>query len=214
MAILEIEQVGPLGTNAFLLGCRTQLKGVLIDPGLGSASLLADHVKEHRLTVEAVWLTHSHWDHIGDVAKVLAQFNVPLFVHPLDAENVKCPGSDGISFAPLQIPGVAKMKALKDCQTLQVGAMEVEVIHTPGHTPGGVCFYLKKEGLLFSGDTLFKGSIGLLSLPGAQPEKMWPTLKKLAGLPEEVVVYPGHGPPTTIGQESWISQVAEQKGFI
>ncbi len=81
----------------------------------------------------------------------------------------------------------------------------IKVIHTPGHSPGGVCFYLPSEKILFSGDTLFRGTIGNLSLPTARPDLMWDSLKKLAALPPETKVYPGHGGPTTISAEKWIA---------
>jgi glyoxylase-like metal-dependent hydrolase (beta-lactamase superfamily II) len=99
---------------------------------------------------------------------------------------------------------------LEDGQVLAVGEFQIEVIHTPGHTPGGVCFYLKEQKILFSGDTLFQGTIGNLSFPTARPARMWDSLKRLAALPKETRVYPGHGDPTTIGKEQWIANAEDR----
>lgn len=93
---------------------------------------------------------------------------------------------------------------LEDKQKIQVGDIEIEVIHTPGHAQGCVCFYMKEQNTLISGDALFQGSIGRLDLPTSDAEKMWPSLKKLEGLPPNTRVIPGHGEETTIGDESWL----------
>jgi glyoxylase-like metal-dependent hydrolase (beta-lactamase superfamily II) len=95
-------------------------------------------------------------------------------------------------------------------QKLTVGDLDIEVIHTPGHTPGGVCFYLPKEKVLISGDTLFRGTIGNLNFPTSRPDLMWGSLKKLAALPADTKVYPGHGGSTTIGAEKWIGHAKER----
>jgi len=108
-----------------------------------------------------------------------------------------------------QIEGVEPEFDLQEGEIIEVGKLQLIVIASPGHTPGGVCFYLDKEKILFSGDTLFKGSIGNLSFPTADPQAMWHSLKKLEKLPSETVVYPGHGPSTTIGDEDWLPKAQE-----
>jgi hydroxyacylglutathione hydrolase len=153
-------------------------------------------------------LTHSHWDHIGDLKKVKTRFGVPVYVHPADRGNVVKPGSDKLPLM-YQIEGVEPEFDLQEGEIIEVGKLQLIVIASPGHTPGGVCFYLDKEKILFSGDTLFKGSIGNLSFPTADPQAMWHSLKKLEKLPSETVVYPGHGPSTTIGDEDWLPKAQE-----
>ena len=198
--------IGPFQTNAYLLSCSETSEGVIIDPAPGSAEMLirgSAHLK-----IEAILLTHSHWDHIGDLKKVKEAFGAPIYVHPTDRENVVNPGSDGLPLM-FQIEGAEPDFDLQEGEEIEVGALKLVVITTPGHTPGGVCFYLEKEGILFSGDTLFKGSIGNLSFPTANPSEMWHSLKKLEKLPPETVVYPGHGPLTTLGDEGWLSKAQE-----
>ena len=199
---------GPLQTNAILIGCLKTKKGAVIDPSLGSAGALLDKAKESGLQVEKILLTHSHWDHFADARKLIYQTGALLYVHPLDAKNVEHPGSDGIPlFCP--IDGAVPDGFLNEGDVIEIGSLQIEVIHTPGHSPGSVCFYLRKQNLLIAGDTLFQGSIGNLSLPTANPLHMWDSLNKLANLPSETRVIPGHGGETSIGRESWLSRASE-----
>ncbi|MCB1075463.1 MAG: MBL fold metallo-hydrolase [Simkania sp.] len=206
--ILKVFPSGPFETNAYLLGCEKTKTGIFIDPAPDSAEALLNAAKKHHLKIEAIFLTHSHWDHIGDVAKLKKLLELQLYIHPTDADNMRKPGSDGLPLM-FAIDGVEPDHFFEEGQKLKVGTLEIEVIHTPGHTPGGVSFYLPQEKVLISGDTLFKGSIGNLSFPMADSEAMWESLKKLAKLPPETRVYPGHGPATTIGAEPWLSNAKE-----
>lgn len=171
---------------------------------MGSASALLQMAKRENLQVEAILLTHSHWDHFVDAHVVKERTHAPLYVHPLDQKNVEEPGSDRLPlFFPIQ--GVKPDFLLQDGQVVEVGNLELRVLHTPGHSPGSVCFYLHKEKTLISGDTLFCGCYGNVQLPTANPESMWQSLKKLAALPPDTRVVPGHGEDTTIQAESsWI----------
>lgn len=197
---------GPFETNAYLLACRETDKGVLIDPSPGSAEALIKAA--FGVKIEAILLTHSHWDHIADLKKVKKAFNVPVYVHPADRGNVENPGSDGLPLM-MAIEGVIPDFDLKEGEIIPIGHLEIKVIETPGHSPGGVCFFLEKEKILFSGDTLFKGSIGNISLPTSDRSAMWRSLEKLEKLPPDTTVYPGHGPLTTIGEESWLPRARE-----
>lgn len=194
---------GPLATNALLIGCSQTKVGAVVDPSPGSAKAILQKAQETGLTIQKILLTHSHWDHFADAAELKNKTGAQLYVHALDANNVTHPGSDGLPlFIPIQPAQVDHL--LEEGQSIEVGNLRLEVIHTPGHSPGGVCFYLEKQKLLIAGDTLFHGSMGRLDLPTGEPDKMWDSLAKLAKLPKDTRVVPGHGNDTTIGNENWI----------
>jgi glyoxylase-like metal-dependent hydrolase (beta-lactamase superfamily II) len=196
---------GPLDTNAILFGCSETKKVVVIDPAYQSCEEILREVEAHGLKVEMILLTHSHWDHIADVHELKAKTGAPVYVHPLDAGNLERPGSDGI---PLFFPihGEKPDGFLEEGRSILIGNVRIEVIHCPGHSPGGVSFYVPEHKILFSGDTLFKGSIGTLRLPTADPLRMWSSLKKLEALPADTHVVPGHGADTMLGKETWLSR--------
>jgi hydroxyacylglutathione hydrolase len=199
---------GPLETNAILIGCAKTKTAAVIDPSPGSAGALLAKASELGLKIEKILLTHSHWDHFADAHALKALTSAPLYVHFLDAKNLEHPGSDGI---PLFLPihPVTPEHFLNEGDVVEVGELKLEVIHSPGHSPGGVCFYLRTQKLLISGDTLFQGSIGNLSLPTGESAKMWTSLEKLSKLPPETRVIPGHGGETSIGRESWLSRAKQ-----
>jgi len=210
--ILETIASGPADTNSYLLACSETKRAVVIDVPFESVELLLKRAEKLSLSIGMILLTHSHWDHTAEVALLKEKLNIPVYVHQDDAGNLETPGSDGLPlFFPIQ--GVKPDGSLFDGQELNVGSLYIQVIHTPGHTPGGVCFYLPKEKILISGDTLFRGTIGNLSFPTARPSLMWSSLKKLAALPPETGVYPGHGAPTTIGKEKWIAHAQDRFNF-
>lgn len=196
---------GPFATNAYLIGCPKTKKAFIVDPAPECANAL---LAEKGWQIEGILLTHSHWDHIGDCKKLKEKLDVPVYVHETDRGNLENPGSDGL---PLMFPieGVTPDHMIRGGDVLLLGDLQIEVIETPGHTPGGVCFYLPAENVILSGDTLFQGSIGNLSFPTADPEAMWQSLEKLEKLPKETKVYPGHGPETTIGAENWLPRARE-----
>ncbi len=198
--ILEIFPLGPAETNTFLIGCSKTKKAVVIDPAQGSYSAVHAHVKKKNLVLEKVLLTHSHWDHIVDVAEFKMHDVLSVYIHAEDAGNLQNPGTDGL---PLFFPiaGVIPDVYLEEGDEILVGELKVRVMHTPGHSPGSVCFYLPEEKTILTGDTLFEGAIGNLSFPTSQPELMPASLKRLSELPKETKVYPGHGDPTTIDKE-------------
>jgi glyoxylase-like metal-dependent hydrolase (beta-lactamase superfamily II) len=207
--ILEIFPSGPLETNAYLLACDVTKHAAVIDAPFESADALLHRIKKLSLSVDMILLTHSHWDHIADVSLLKESLKASVYVHKDDADNLENPGVDRLPlFFPLK--GVKPDGYLSEGQELIVGKLKITVIHTPGHSPGSVCFYLSSEETLISGDTLFRGTIGNLSLPTAQPASMWVSLKKLAVLPAATKVYPGHGGSTTIGSEKWIAHAQDR----
>ena len=209
--IIETKPQGPIGTNALLIGCENTGKCAFFDAPFGSLDWYKKQVKHHKLSPLYLLLTHSHWDHIGDAAAIKAAFDLQVMIHKEDSENLLEPGSDQLElYQPIK--GVLADQFLVEGQIIRVGEITIEVIHTPGHTPGGVCFYIEKEGVLISGDTLFRGTIGTLALPTANSDRMWKSLKKLAKLPPDTVVYPGHGPTTQIKNEPFLDHAEDYFG--
>jgi glyoxylase-like metal-dependent hydrolase (beta-lactamase superfamily II) len=199
---------GPFQTNAYVISCPATSQAAIIDPAPGSAPAIIDYLTKNHLLASKILLTHSHWDHIADVAPLKNKYKIPVYVHLLDANNVENPGSDGLP-CWIDIEGTKPDHYVKVGEKIGVGNITFEVIETPGHTPGGICFYSQEEQLLFSGDTLFKGTIGNLSFPTARPSLMWGSLSKLARLPPDTRVFPGHGEATTIGAEEWLERAEE-----
>lgn len=209
--IIETLPSGPFATNAYVVGCPATGNAAIVDPGVDSAENVISALSGHQLTPTKIILTHSHWDHIGDVAVLKEKYNIPVLIHRLDAPNLAEPGSDGLPMW-YAIRGVVADEYIEEGDKIPVGDLLFEVIHTPGHTPGGVCLYCEKENVLLSGDTLFKQSIGNISFPTSNPDDMWLSLKKLEKISAQTRVYPGHGPSTTIGQESWLPRAREYFG--
>jgi hydroxyacylglutathione hydrolase len=202
--IIKAFPSGPFETNAFIIACPETRLAVVIDPAPGSFLNMNTYLTENQLTPLMILLTHSHWDHIGDTSFFKKNYKIPVYVHALDAANLEKPGVDRLPLF-IEIEGVKPDHFLNDNDVISIGNLELVVIWTPGHTPGGVCFFNPQNNVLISGDTLFKGSIGSLSFPTAQPELMWPSLERLGKLPPATKVYPGHGTTTTIGAEVWLA---------
>jgi hydroxyacylglutathione hydrolase len=202
---------GPFSTNCYIISCPDTRRGAIIDPSPDSLQHTIAYIEREGIIPEMILLTHSHWDHFKEAKALKEHFNIPLYVHRLDAPNVERPGADGL---PLMMPIEATKaeKLLEDGDKITLGTLTLEVIHTPGHSPGGVCYWVAQEKSLFSGDTLFKGTIGNVSFPTSEPEKMWVSLKNLSRLDPETKVYPGHGPSTTIGAETWLSNAQHYFG--
>lgn len=205
---VEVFPSGPFDTNAYLAICKQTKQTAIIDPAPGSFSAICSYITDHQLLPQKICLTHSHWDHIADVSKFKQHYAIPVYIHAADTPNLKQPGAD---LLPCWIPiqGVEADGVLSEGEKVAIGKCDFQVIETPGHTPGGICLYCPKEHILFSGDTLFKDTIGNLSFPTACPDLMWGSLAKLAKLPAETRVYPGHGPATTIGEETWLPRAKQ-----
>lgn len=198
--MLKIIPSGPYQTNAYVLSCPETSIAAIIDPSPDSAPTILRYLEQNHLKAESILLTHSHWDHIADVAPLKKAKALTVWIHPWDQPNLEHPGADSLPF-PGVIEGVKPDKFFNDGDVIQVGNIQLRVIHTPGHSPGSVCFYDEVNGMLISGDTVFCGCIGNLSFPTSRPDLMESSLAKLAELPADTVVYPGHGPKTTIANE-------------
>lgn len=198
--ILRTLQVGPLQTNCYIVGCEQTRQGVVIDPG-GHPERILRAVQEAGLTIRYVLNTHCHFDHMAANADIVAATGAPLAIHP--AERPILDSRGGAAWFGVPVPASPPPDLeLTDGQILEVGTLRLHVLHTPGHSPGSVTFYLPDEGVAFDGDVLFAMGVGRTDLPGGD----WDTLMRSIGevlfsLPDETVLYPGHGPSTTVGQE-------------
>lgn len=207
--LIEILALGPLLTNTIIISCEKTHQAAVIDPSFEADEKVLAYLQKKKLKLQAILLTHSHWDHIAGAKNLKAKTKAPLYVHKKDQANLKQPGSDALPLL-YAIEGTEPDHLVKDKDKIQIGTIELEVIHTPGHSPGSVCYYSSKDKVLFSGDTLFAGTMGAVHLPTSSAEDMWPSLKKLSTLPPETVVIPGHGKKTTIGKEAWLKQPKER----
>ncbi len=191
--------VGPFQANCYLVIDETTGSAVLVDPGADGAEVVG-MVRESGARLEAIWLTHGHIDHIGGVAEVLRHYPVPVWLHPMDR-----PLYDSLSARMAEVYGLPFEQPptpdheLRDGNVLTCGELRFRVMHVPGHAPGLVSF--NGENVALCGDLLFAGSIGRTDLPLSDPGAMNDSLARIATLPEETVVYPGHGGATTIGEE-------------
>jgi len=193
--------VGPLQENCYLLADEKSKAAVLIDPG-DDADLLLGVLKEKNYKLQAIWLTHAHFDHVGAVEDITQAFDVPVLLHAKD--NILY---DNAAMAAARWEITIKQPSkkpteLKDGQILKLGDTEVECIFTPGHAPGHIAFYIKSEKLLLSGDALFKEGIGRTDLPFGDHQQLLKSIKeRLFVLPDDTNVYSGHGEGTTIAHE-------------
>ncbi len=199
--ILKTLVVGPFGTNCYVVGSETGGPGLIIDPGADARQILTA-VNDSRLKIFLIVITHAHIDHIGALSQVKEATGADYAIHENEAKggmgmfSRMFSSMTGGSFSPPPKPE----RLLKDGDSIDVGNLKFKVLYTPGHSPGGISLY--GQGVLFSGDTLFNYGIGRTDFPGSSFEQIMNSIKnKLFVLPDETIVYPGHGPATTIGEE-------------
>ena len=191
--------VGPFEENCYLVVDDAVGRGIVIDPG-DEAERIIQMVRDSGAELEAIWLTHAHIDHIGALAGVKRQWDVPVYLHPADEPLFAAAGKQaafyGLDFEQPEPPE----RTFADGDRARVGTLEFEVLHTPGHAPGLVVLY--GHGVVLAGDLLFAGSIGRTDLPLSDARAMALSLERVMRmLPDDLIVYPGHGPSTTIGRE-------------
>jgi glyoxylase-like metal-dependent hydrolase (beta-lactamase superfamily II) len=193
--------VGPIETNCFLLADEATGKGTIIDPGGHPERILAA-AEEMKLEVQCIIATHGHFDHIAGIPGLKERLGCEFLLHESDLFFVQKSKLAALNwgFDIEQVPDPDRY--IEDGEIISLGGLKLEVIHTPGHSPGGISLYIREENTLFAGDTLFLQSVGRTDLPYSSAEDLILSIKnRLYTLPDDTVVYTGHGEPTSIGAE-------------
>jgi glyoxylase-like metal-dependent hydrolase (beta-lactamase superfamily II) len=197
--IIKTLPVGPIMANCFIVGCEETLHAAIIDPG-DEAERILQAVAELNLNVTHIINTHGHFDHVSANKRIHAATQAPILIHALDAPMLAKIAASAANWGLSAEDSPPPNRNIDDGDTITIGNITLNVIHTPGHTPGGVSLFA--DGHVFVGDTLFAGSIGRTDFPGGSFETLKSSIQdKLFALPENVRVYTGHGPETTIGHE-------------
>jgi glyoxylase-like metal-dependent hydrolase (beta-lactamase superfamily II) len=203
--LLEVRAVAPFLKNGFVLGCEETREAVLVDPG-DEVDQLLDVVSAKRLSVGHILLTHAHVDHVSGVARAHTALGAPIYLHPDDLFLYNAAVEQATFFGLTVEPPPPVDRSYVDYPEIAFGRYTIRVYHTPGHSPGGVCLRVGRTGTtglqVLVGDTLFAGSIGRTDLPGGDHATLIRSIETvLFAMEDEVEVYPGHGPKTTIGRE-------------
>ena len=198
-AVVNSLTVGAFQENCYLVVEAESKRCAIVDPGAEPDRIIAA-VERAGVVPEAVWLTHAHLDHIGAVSGVRRRWDVPVYLHPRDAPLYAMATRQAALYGlPFEQPEPAD-RTLGDGDVLELGALRFTVMHTPGHAPGHVVIH--GHGVALVGDCLFAGSIGRTDLPMSNPRDLAASLERIVALPDDTLVYPGHGPATSIGIEA------------
>jgi glyoxylase-like metal-dependent hydrolase (beta-lactamase superfamily II) len=197
---------GPLDNNLYVLIAPESRRALVVDaPPDGAAAvrrLLAGRGLPMGVVAQLV-LTHHHWDHVAEAGQIAAETGASVAAHRDDAPLLAQPQRSAF-FPDVEVAAVPVARELAEGDVVALGTVQLRVLHTPGHTPGSLCLYLPGQAMLLSGDTLFAGSYGRVDLPGGDAREMQASLRRLAQLPPQTRVFPGHGAATTIGAEPWL----------
>ena len=203
--------VGPVATNVWILGDEGSHEAIAIDTATPCVAWLTGQLAERGWTLKLIVSTHRHWDHIGDNAAVSAATGADIAVHALDRHGLEQPAAT----APFPIPPSVPAVELAEGGRIVFGAIDLEVLHTPGHTEGSVCLLARDSGVLLSGDTLFAGAWGRTDLTGGSEAAMVESLIRLSRLEPSLQVLPGHGASTTLARErSWLDLIARERRLL
>lgn len=201
--MIEILQLplGPLQTNCYIFACTETMQAAVIDPSWNGRSIAAT-LTEKGWNLTHILLTHSHFDHVGGLAELKEEIDVPIYIHPEAVEMLQ-QATQSAAYFQLTLPQPpAADKMLAEGDIVEVGNLKLNVLFTPGHAPGHVCFYVPEHNIIFDGDVLFQQSIGRTDLPGGDHALLMSNIhQKLMVLPDETHVLSGHGAATTIGAE-------------
>lgn len=192
--------LGSVSTNCYLLKNKNTGELLIVDPA-DHAQEIFSRIREMQAKPAAILLTHGHYDHILAVEDVKKEYQIPVYACEKEAGTLLDSSANLSGYGNRSCSLKADI-LLEDLQAFEAAGFSVQMLHTPGHTPGSCCYYLKDEGILFSGDTLFYGSVGRTDFPGGSTAQIVESLHRLTdSLPEETEVYPGHDISTTIGYE-------------
>lgn len=201
--ILKKLEVGPIMANCYILGCESTKQAAVIDPGDDADRILMELAKSE-LRVKYLINTHGHFDHVGANKQMKEATSAQIAIHPADEPMLEELSRSAMMFGLSAQNSPPADIVLNHGDEISFGEITLKVIHTPGHSKGGICLYTK--GFLFAGDTLFAGSIGRTDLPGGDYDTLISSIKeKLMMLDDDTIVYTGHGPETTIGKEKRIN---------
>ena len=190
--------VGPLEENSYIVADEKTKQALVIDPG-DEPDRIIELIKNNAFEVKAIICTHAHFDHIGAVGDVKKVTGAKVLIHESDMELYRG-AKDQAAFWGYDLDDIPEPDTfLNEGDEVRIGNLTFKVLHTPGHSPGGICLY--GEGVVFTGDTLFHGSVGRTDFHGGDMAKLKESFKRLLGLPEDTTVFSGHGPETTIGRE-------------
>ena len=212
--IVEMLTVGPFQENCYVIGDEETMTGAIIDPG-DEAARIALTVERLGLEIGQIIVTHSHIDHVGAVAQLVDEYMCPVLMHQEAGAMLKTVPQQaimmGMGFG--KVPNVDRH--VGDEEVLEIGSLRLRSLYTPGHAPGHLAFLVEDEGLVFSGDALFAGSVGRVDLPGGSMEVLMRSIsERLLTLPDETRVLSGHGPETTIGRERVANPFLSGEGLL
>jgi glyoxylase-like metal-dependent hydrolase (beta-lactamase superfamily II) len=190
----------------YLVAAPDTRRALAIDPALGATEVLLPALGNRALSLDLIVATHAHWDHVAEAGSLAAATGAPIAAHRLDAPLLARPAHPQM-FPEMEVPPAPVSRELYEGDTIALGSITFAVLHTPGHSPGSLCLYLAEPAVLFSGDTLFAGSFGRYDLPGGDERLLRSSLRRLAALPPQTAVLPGHGQATTIGAETWLQRL-------
>lgn len=199
MLDIKIIPVGPFEVNCFII-TSSDNAALIIDPGSDAANIAAE-IKERHLSVVGYYLTHGHMDHVSALARLHREFPADIHIHPDDADWAFTEVNQMLPYYPTPQSPESLNSDLTEFYQSPHPQFNMQVIHTPGHTPGSVCLFFPDDHIMVTGDTLFAGSAGRTDFPGGSAGKLAESLKRLRQYDDNITIYPGHGTSTTLGHE-------------
>lgn len=192
---MELEKivVGINETNAYIIYDSNIREALIIDPG-DEAKVIAGYIDRNSLNLKGIILTHYHYDHIGAAEELKKKYSSPIYIHKKEVDGLKDSGMNGSKNKTRKDIAIVPDKTLSDGDLINVSNISLQVVHTPGHTPGGICLKVKGRNIVFTGDTIFSDDIGRTDLAGGDEDMLKKTIiNKVSKWPDDVVIYPGHG---------------------